>query len=86
MIYTFDQNELLKLLLLQKISDSFLMILGIYLLGTFFLYVTLFYILRPLVRRLDNPLTLIILSVIQNPFVITTALFGVKSSVSKLFR
>ena len=83
-LYTFEANKLLKLLILPILLNNFSLTLGIYLLGTLLLYITLFYILRPLVRRFDNPLVLVILGVIQNPLVITTALFGVKSSVSKL--
>ena len=39
-LYTFDANKLLKLLLLQNISNYFFITLGIYLLGVFLLYVT----------------------------------------------
>ncbi len=80
-LYTSGLNELLKLLLLPNISNSFFLTLVIYFLVTFLLYVILFYLLRPLVRRFDNPLLLLILSVIQNPLVITSALLGIKSSI-----
>ncbi len=80
-LYTFDENELLKLLLLQNFHNYFFLTLGIYLLAKFLLYVTLFYILRLLVGRFDNHLILIILSVIQNPLVITTALFAQKTKM-----
>ena len=39
-LYTFDANKLLKLLLLQNISNYFFITLRIYLLGVFLLYVT----------------------------------------------
>jgi len=83
-LYTFDVNKLSKLLLLQNLSKSFFLTLGIYLLGTLLLYVTLFYLLRPVVRRFNNPLALLILGVIQNPLVIAVGFFGTKSSISKL--
>ena len=65
-LYTFDANKLLKLLLLQNISNYFFITLEFYLLGIFLLDVTLFYLLRPLVRRFNNLLPLFILSVIKN--------------------
>ncbi|MBE9215343.1 mechanosensitive ion channel [Plectonema cf. radiosum LEGE 06105] len=83
-LYTFDANKLLKLLLLQNIPSAFFQTLGIYLLAALLLYITLFYIVRPLVRRFDNYPILLILSVIENPLVITVALLGIKSSISKL--
>ncbi|MEA5594489.1 mechanosensitive ion channel family protein [Rivularia sp. UHCC 0363] len=83
-LYTFDENKLLKLLLLQNTPSAFFLTLGIYLLAAFLLYVILFYILRPLMRRFDNSPILLILSVIQNPLIITIVLLGIKSSVSKL--
>ncbi|MEO1429839.1 MAG: mechanosensitive ion channel family protein [Cyanobacteria bacterium J06633_8] len=83
-LYTFAVIKSLKLLLLPNISNYFFQTLGIYFLGTLLLYVSLFYLLRPIVRRFDNPLALLILGVIQNPVVIAFTLFGVKSSISKL--
>ena len=83
-LYTFGVNKLSQLLFLQNVSESFLIILAIYFLATFLLYVILFYLIRPLTRRFDNPLALLILGVIQNPLVIAIGLFGIKSSVSKL--
>ena len=66
-LYTFDANKLSKLLLLQNPGEYFLIDLEIYFLATFLLYVSLFYLIRPLTRRFGNPLTLLMLSVIQNP-------------------
>lgn len=63
-LYTFARIKFLKLLLLPNISNHLFQTLGIYFLGTLLLYVTLFYLLRPIVRRFDNPLPLLILSVI----------------------
>jgi hypothetical protein len=63
-LYTFDANKLLKLLLLQNIGKIFFIILRIYLLGQFLLHVSLFYLLRPL----DNFLKLFILSGIENSY------------------
>ncbi|MEL6458867.1 MAG: mechanosensitive ion channel domain-containing protein [Cyanobacteria bacterium J06621_15] len=83
-LYTFGVNKLSELLLLQNGSESFFVNLAIYSLITFLLYVTLFYLIRPLTRRFNNPLVLLILGVIQNPLVIAVGLFGIKSSISKL--
>ncbi|MDY6898866.1 MAG: mechanosensitive ion channel family protein [Cyanobacteriota bacterium] len=83
-LYTFSVNKLSKLLLLQNSGESFFINLGIYSLGTFLLYVILFYLVRPLTRRFENPLALLILGVIQNPLVIAFGLFGIKSSIGKL--
>ena len=48
------------------------------------LYVSLFYVVRPFIRRFNNPLALLILGVIQNPLVIAVGLFGAKVSIGKL--
>ena len=70
-LYTFDANKLSKLLLLQNTGESFLIKLEIYFSATFLLYVSLFYLIRPLTPRFGNPLTLLMLSVIQNPLIIS---------------
>ena len=70
-LYTFDANKLSKLLLLQNTGESFLIQLEIYFSATFLLCVSLFYLIRTLTPRFDNPLTLLMLSVIQNPLIIS---------------
>ena len=70
-LYTFDVNKLSQLLLLQNPGKSFLINLEIYFSATLLLCVSLFYLIRPLTPRFGNPLTLLMLSVIQNPLIIS---------------
>ncbi len=65
-------------------QKSFPITLLLSLLSTLLVYITLRFILRPIFRRLENSLALVILGVSQNPLIIITGLIGVKIAFDKL--
>ncbi len=64
--------------------NSFAIALTLTLFTVFLLYIVISYILRPLFRRADHPLALMILNVSQNPLVLITTFVGTRFSFEKL--
>ncbi len=75
----------LSLLILSS-QKSFALTLALSLLSTLLVYTTIHFILRPIFRRLENSLALVILGVSQNPLIILTALIWVKLAFDKLHK
>lgn len=84
LISSLPRDLLYFLLLAEKSSSSFLIASAIAILLNLFVYLILFHLLRPLFRRWENSLPLVILGVSQNPLLVIFAFLGLQFSLQQL--